>query len=144
MARCNNWPKKLAEWWAQKQAAPFVWGVNDCCLAACDWLAACVGEDPARVLKLRGKYRTAVGAAKVLKARGGVRGIAEAWCKRKGWGEVPVLCAQRGDLALVAMPEGEALGVVGGALVGVPGKDGLATVPAGEALTAWAVERGVS
>lgn len=50
-------------------ARPFAWGVQDCCLWAADWVLAATGRDPAA--GWRGRYLTALGAARLVTRRGG-------------------------------------------------------------------------
>ena len=51
------------------------WGVCDCCTAACDAFAALHGIDP--MAPLRGRYDTALGAARIIRAHGGPLAMAE-------------------------------------------------------------------
>lgn len=59
---------------------PWVWGVADCCTAACDVFADLWGVDA--MACLRGRYRTAIGAARQIAHLGGWQemcdGLAEA------------------------------------------------------------------
>lgn len=50
-------------------AGPFVWGRSDCCTSACDIYARLHGIDP--MAPLRGRYSTARGAYRLIKAYGG-------------------------------------------------------------------------
>lgn len=63
----------LADFLAQAARTPFAWGGKDCCLWPADWLVACGHPDPAA--DLRGRYRTALGAARILNKHGGVLGV---------------------------------------------------------------------
>jgi hypothetical protein len=57
-------------------ARPTVWGVWDCHLWLADWVLACRGgEDPAAAL--RGRYRTPLGARRLLKRAGGSEAVVE-------------------------------------------------------------------
>lgn len=59
----------LARLLAERQRAPFAWGSHDCCLWAADAVRAQVGVDPAAAL--RGRYASALQAARVIAAAGG-------------------------------------------------------------------------
>lgn len=108
MARKNNWPAALALFFEEKHHQPFAWGHNDCCMFAADWVAILMGVDHAA--GFRGKYSDALGAARILKERGGIEAIVDA----TGYPRQPVSFAQRGDLMLFDMPSGPTLGVCAG------------------------------
>lgn len=59
-----------------RMGAPFAWGVHDCALWAADAIHAQLGTDPAQAL--RGRYRTMLGAQRVLAPWGGLAGMATA------------------------------------------------------------------
>ncbi len=105
--RINNWPDALAAFVEEKRNAPFVWGVNDCCLFTSDWILKVTLEDPAITLGLRGTYSTALEAARILERLGG----AEALPGLAGYEEVPLKYAQRGDMVSLESPTGIVLGV---------------------------------
>jgi cell wall-associated NlpC family hydrolase len=113
--RIDNWPSAFVAAAEKMRGAPFQWGQNDCCIGACDVIAAITGIDPGA--DLRGRYTTALGAARVLKPLGGVEQIAEDRCKANGWAEIPLLMAQRGDIAIIDTEHGPAVGVCIGATV---------------------------
>lgn len=52
---------------------PFAYGEDDCCLWLADWLVWLGWPDPAA--DLRGRYRTALGCARVLRREGGVLAV---------------------------------------------------------------------
>lgn len=61
---------------------PFAYGADDCCLWLADWLVALGRPDPAA--HLRGRYRTALGCARVLKREGGVLAVVGACAEAAG------------------------------------------------------------
>lgn len=129
----EDWPQRLNNLILARHAQPFAWGANDCCIFAADVVYALTGVDHAA--ELRGRYRSAAGAARVLRERGGVQGIATA-----ALGDpISPLMAQRGDVVMVPSEHGEALAVCIGATCVVPGPRGLATVRMSAALAAWRV-----
>ena len=144
LKRRDDWPSRLLALIAERRERPFAWGRHDCALFACDAVDAMTGVDPAR--GLRGKYRSALGARRVLKdfAGAGITATARKIAKVHGAPEVPILMAQRGDLAIVEseMPGGSralSLGVVLGEDVMVPGMNGMAAVPLSAARRAWRI-----
>jgi hypothetical protein len=106
--RLENWPSLLAAFLADEK--PFAWGSRDCCLFAADAVLCITGLDPA--IDFRGRYKTAKGAARVLKKYGGLEGAVEVIALDHGMMEVPVGLAQRGDVVLIDSPRGLALAVV--------------------------------
>lgn len=137
MSRCEDWPEKLELFIEEKRHQPFDWRANNCCFFACDWLAILTGKDPAH--GLRERVTSDLSAARVLKQRGGVEGIAEAECKRRKWPDVPVPYAMRGDLMLIDTPQGPALGVCLGADVAFAGLGGVSFVTLAGCRRAWRV-----
>jgi hypothetical protein len=113
--------------------------VHDCCLFACDVIADAGGRDFAA--PFRGRYRTAAGAARVLRrfAGGGLEAAAEKITQDNGLEEVPSLMAQRGDFVLVDETEGPALGVCLGETFVAAGPAGAVTLPLKRARRAWRV-----
>ena len=144
LKRRDDWPGRLLALIAERRATPFAWGRHDCALFACDAVEAMTGVDPAK--GLRGKYRSALGARRALKehAGAGLTATARKIAKVHGCPEVPVLMAQRGDLAIVETeaPGGKrvlSLGVVMGEDVTVPGVNAMAAVPVSDARRAWRI-----
>jgi hypothetical protein len=116
-------------------AAPFEWGVNDCCLFAADAVQAITGEDLAA--DLRGAYGSALEAARVLRDVGGI----EAAAARAG-DEIAPLAATWGDVGLIRLDDRELLAVCTGANWVAPAAGGLAARSLPEAVKAWRVRRG--
>lgn len=129
--RLRDWQSRLADCLAERMALPFAWGSQDCVMFAADCAAAMTGEDPAA--GVRGSYRSATGAARVLKDRGGLAAIAADALGP----EVGALMAQPGDIGLVANSGQPCLAVWAGASWYAPGPDGLAQFPLEEALHVW-------
>ena len=122
-----------------KRGEPFAWGRNDCATFACDIAEAVCGVDFAG--PLRGRYKSRVGAARVLKsfARGGLEAAAEKIAEEHGLAEIAPLMARRGDLVLVDTDLGPALGVCVGESIASAGPDGVALMPLSAAQRAWRV-----
>lgn len=117
------------------EETPFKWGVNDCCLFACNCVEVMTGSDPGA--EYRGKYKTAKGSVRALKKYGG-GSIENAFTRVFGQIHPPLL-AHRGDLALVDTPLGLAVGVVLGSQVKCVGETGLVTVPLNSVKGVWQV-----
>ena len=144
MTRPHDWAARLIAVVNARRTTPFAWGRHDCALFACEAARAVSGIDFAA--GLRGRYRSAIGAARVLhRAGGGGRGGAAARIARAhGCAEVPPACAQAGDIVLIDALDpggrrGEALAVCLGARLAAAGPDGLAFPPAEAAKRAWRV-----
>lgn len=108
-SRPLNWPSLLCSFVAQRRREPFRYGTNDCCLLAADWVREITGIDPAR--GLRGKYRSALGAERLLRTRGGLAGLVGDICREHGWEEVPIARARRGDVVLMWNLRRDMLGI---------------------------------
>jgi hypothetical protein len=113
MKRIKGWEKALGEYIERTASVPFAWGAQDCCLWVCDAIGQYT-EDADLGAEFRGKYSSAVGAAKVMVAYcgGGVEQLAEKIAAERGISEVAVMKAQRGDVVLVDTERGPALGLV--------------------------------
>lgn len=145
LVRLPDWPRRLAEFVAERRGRPFAWGEHDCCLLAADWVLAATGTDLAAAW--RGRYRTALEAARLARETG----VASAgdpigvqnWPAEAGLGsEYPRCWLRRGDLALVrARPEHSilALGVCLGTDVISPGLEGAVFTATMDALAGWRI-----
>lgn len=142
--RLSNWPALFGAFIESRRSAPFAWGQHDCCLFACDGILAHSGLDPAAKL-FRGKYRDALGAARLVRKHGGIEAIATKVCSAHGWPALgSPLLAQRGDVVLLLLPEdpmGAALGLCLGAEVAFTGPAGITLHPLTACAKAWAVAR---
>lgn len=134
--RHQDWPERLADFIESRRAEPFAWGMNDCCLFACDAVLAMTGVDAAAAY--RGRYKTQRGAYALLRRIDG-GGIEEA--ARRAWGEpLPApLMAQRGDPVLIETEYGPGLGICLGATIACVTPSGLTTLPITAAEMVWRV-----
>ena len=136
--RLDNWPSLLAEFLRQRETAAFQYGFRDCSLFAADAVLCMTGIDPAR--DLRGRYKTELGAARLLKLHGGLPGIMEKIAQDQGMAEIHPKSAQRGDVVLIGSPLGDAL-----ALIDLSGEvagqsiHGVTKYPISEVKRAWRV-----
>ena len=138
--RRQDWPTRLFEFIEARREVAFEWGRQDCCLFVCDGILTITGLDPAAKL-YRGKYRDALGAARLLKKHGGVEALAEKVCTAHGFFELSTpLIAQRGDVLLLdTAAHGPALGLCVGSQIAAAGPLGLTFSPVGVARRAWRV-----
>lgn len=130
--RHADWQSRLAGLVAERMAAPFEWGRNDCCLFAADAVFAITGTDPAAAL--RGVYGDAATGARLLASLGGLSAVAASGCGE----EIAPTQARVGDIVLGAIDR-ECLGVCTGATWHAPSAAGLACAPMASALRAWRV-----
>lgn len=138
MRRREDWPARLNALIEASLRRPFAWGAHDCCLFAAAAVQAMTGVDPAE--DLRGTYKTPAGAARALKRYGGVEGAAATFAGAHGFAEIPPLLAQRGDVVLLATPNGPALGVIDlRGHIAATGPEGLIFQPPTAALRAWRI-----
>ena len=130
-ARLRDWQPRLQACLAERWSTPFAWGQQDCVLFAADCVQACTGIDLAA--QMRGTYRDAIGAARLVQELGGMAAIAAAHCGR----EIPPALAQPGDVGLVLNAGRECLAVCTGAVWHAPGVNGLEQLPMHSAMRAW-------
>lgn len=98
MARVTDWPAQLDAAVEAARRRPFEWGTHDCALWAASVVQALTGVDHAA--GLRGRYRSAAGALRLLAKRGGLAVLAT----RALGAPIDVRHAQRGDLVLACQP----------------------------------------
>jgi hypothetical protein len=143
----QDWPTLLFHFIEARRNTPFAWGRQDCCLFACDGILAQTGLDPAAGL-FRGKYRDALGAARLVRKHGGVEAIATKVCTGLGYHPVPVLMAQRGDVVLLSARAAGSAGMFGrepvlglclGGEAAFTGQAGLVFHPVANCRKAWRV-----
>jgi hypothetical protein len=133
LARRDNWPKLLAQFIEARRAQPFAWGSNDCCTFAADWVEICTGEDYAKAW--RGRYTSALGAARVLDEAGGVEALVDAL----GLQRIGPKLAGRGDIVAQEAGRGMTLGICLGETTAFAAKAGLLFGPITNVETAWRI-----
>lgn len=128
---------KLAQYVRERAETPFVWGVNDCCTFAADWVRLATGRDP--MAALRDSYVDEESAAHMLNAPGGLARLVTAWLS---CAPLPlVTTAQRGDVVLYESGNGPALGVcVGEKFAAMRATGGVGYFAMRHAVSAWRVE----
>ncbi len=111
MTRHPDWPERLKAAIEDARDLPFAWGTNDCALFACNVILEITGVDFAA--EFRGRYDDRRGAIRTLNeiAGLGLEALADHLAEKHNIAEVPVAFAQRGDVMLMDMPTGPALGI---------------------------------
>lgn len=131
--RLPNWPLHLEALLAQRMAAPFAWGRNDCGTFAADCVRAMTGRDPLPA-GLR-KHATARQAYRAVLRHGGYAAIADA---ALGPRIAPAL-ATVGDVLLVKVGKADAFAICNGSTALGPSAAGLISVAVSSATLAWRV-----
>lgn len=132
--RLPDWHPRLTAYLGEITPVAFRMGSQDCALFAAGAVRAMTGHDPAA--GFRGTYTDLKTGLKRLKAAGfdSHVQIADRLFER-----VHPAFAQVGDLALIEVSEGYALGVVAGELLACLNPQGLAWMPRSAAVAAWTV-----
>ena len=134
MGRLVDWPTRLNDHIEEWRHKKFEWGKADCALFCLYAEKAICGSS--RFDDFIGKYRSAAGSARALLKIGAGDLAASVGARLR---EIKVLEAQRGDVALIDTPLGDALSLVVGDKVAAMGKDGLIFLPLMSAKKAWKV-----
>lgn len=131
--RHQDWQIRFEAFIAQRRAAPFAWGQNDCALFAADCVRAITGQDPAPPgLRL---HKTKKQALRALERHGGLHSIAT-----RALGQpVPASQAGVGDVVLVKVGKRDALAICNGQSAFGPSARGLVAVGMDAATLAWRV-----
>jgi hypothetical protein len=130
--RKHDWQTRMESFVRERQCMPFEWGTNDCAVFAAAFVHAITGVDfaPAR------RHKTELQAARELKKRGGLIGIATA-----ALGDpLPPLMAAVGDVVLSKAGERDMLAICNGATCMAPGPHGIAYLSMATASMCWRVE----
>lgn len=130
--RKENWPSLLAAYLHARRSMPFAWGSNDCCTFASSAVEAMTGVD---FSKRWAPYSDLRGAAALLRAAGGVAGVADAALGSR----VAPISAQRGDVVLLLLEGRESLAICEGLRAFAPGLEKIEAVDLKEAVCAWRV-----
>ena len=131
--RRNGWEVVLAEAVEAVRTRAFVWGVHDCAIWAFDLRRDLTGGDDTAAL-WRGRYRTAPGAARVMR-RLGWPSISYAARALLGDPLSDVRLAQRGDLVL--SHDATSFGVCLGAQAAFLAPEGVTLRPLTSCALAW-------
>ncbi len=121
----------------------WAWGAMDCCFFGGDWVRARTGRDP--LAPYRGRYDSAIGAARLIARHGGLVAMVGAEMQRCGF--APTSEPDDGDLAIVSMPGTGEMSIAGASVVicrgawmlGKAAGHGVAGMRAAEPLAAWRI-----
>jgi hypothetical protein len=104
----------LADFLADSARTPFAFGRRDCGLWMADWIRLRRGVDPAA--HLRGRYRTELGCARLLKRGGGLLEVVRTCFE--GAGLVETASPKPGDVGVVRVMTAKGEGVAGAICTG--------------------------
>lgn len=135
-ARLPDWDIRLAAVTSKHMALAGQWGVSDCLITVADAVRAVLGVDLAQTI--RGKYKTEIGAAKLLKRRG-YDTVEDALADR--FAPVNRFSAQRGDVGVYERQGVFCAGYVTEYGFAVKTEHGLEFVPVTDIKTAFRVGR---
>jgi hypothetical protein len=137
LRRVPAWRSRLAAEMERQARAPFVWGRHDCLTGLVHGVFLAL-TDTDVTFQWRGRYRSAVGAMRVLRHDGfaDLGDLAATLAP-----EIPLARTLPGDIA--AVPSGDrfgvALGIAAGGTVIVLGPQGTAALPVADAVRFFAV-----
>jgi hypothetical protein len=136
--RKDDWPIRLHRYFESVQDAKFTYGDFDCGLFAAGGIEAMTGADLAAELRGYSSAREAMEACRRVCGAASIRKLGEYIASSHGLHEVPVLMAQRGDLAIV---KNRRFGIVAmnGMEVYVPAKVGVMRVPLSHATKVYRI-----
>ena len=142
ITRRADWPVRLADAIKAAERRPFAYGTHDCCTAAAGLILAMTDEDIMR--GWRGRYRSAAGAARLMRGGGGLGGTAATVMAGLNAAQIAPAMAGLGDLvlsdrALADACGGRALGICIGAAAIFPGDEGWVHLPVLAAVAAWRI-----
>jgi hypothetical protein len=137
LRRFSDWPELLAKFLLERTGMPFEWGRNDCALFSCDAIQEITGTDIAA--DLRG-YSSEEEAQALIARFGSLEALARSVTAAHQMPEVPILRAQRGDVALFDSRLGPTLGIISlDGSIAAPGPRALEHSPISQAIAAWRV-----
>jgi hypothetical protein len=136
--RKEDWPARLHQYIESVKNSTFAYGQFDCGLLAAGCIEAMTCEDFASELRGYTSAREALAASKRVCGYYSIRKLGEYLAAQHHLKEVPVLMAQRGDLAVV---KDRRFGIVtlSGTEIYVPAKQGIARVPLTDATKVYRI-----
>lgn len=134
MGRLANWPDLLTDHIEEWRHKKFEWGKADCALFCLYAEKAMCGSS--RFDDFLGQYQSAKGSVRALMKLGGgdLSSSVDARLVK-----IEVAQAQRGDVALISTPDGDALSLVIGDKVAAMGRNGLVFLPLQSVKKVWKV-----
>ena len=134
MGRLSDWPDKLAEHVEAWRNKKFRWGRYDCALFCLNAEKVMTGST--RFPEFINTYSSEKGSIEALAGAGfdSLESLVDARLE-----QIKLTMAQRGDVALISTPNGDALSLVIGNHLAAMGRSGLVFLPVSEAKKAWRV-----
>jgi hypothetical protein len=102
VAHLSTLSERLGEFMEVAGRTPFAWGRHDCLLHPADWCRVAAGVDPAA--DFRGRYKTELGARRILKREGGLLELAAGQMRAAGLPAVDLAEIRAGDVGVVRAP----------------------------------------
>jgi hypothetical protein len=142
LKRSGTWAQALYDFLRSRKDTPYAWGTNDCCSFPCDAILSMTGVDV--YAEFRDKYTDEAGSVAILQSVAGSDdklAAIEYVTNKFEMKEVPPAFAQRGDVVLLGVDDGFALGIVhlDGINAAAVAAEGLHRVPLTSAIRAWRV-----
>ena len=139
MIRIEGWPSALSDYLLRAERIRFRYGSQDCGLFVAGAIRAMTGVDVASTLRGYTNRREAFNRIATLCGTPTMEAIAGHLAVLHGVPEVPVLCAQRGDVVLLRSDRRSSLGIVAmhGTEILTPFRAGLLRLPLSHARRAW-------
>lgn len=136
--RYDDWPSRLHVYVESMRDVPFSYGTFDCGLFAAGCIDAMTGLDLAEDLRGYTDRRECLEGCRLLCGSASIRKLGEYIAARYELGEVPILMAQRGDLAIV---KNRRFGIIAlsGTEIMVPGKTGIIRFPLKDATRVYRI-----
>jgi len=144
MKKKDDWRVRLASAIVEQREEPFEYGKRDCCMSA----AACVKAmtDTDLMKGFRGRYRSAAGAARLLRSKGNGTLLKTliSLVPANGGKRIPVAVAVKGDLvvtrkALHDLVQGQAAGIWLDNTAIFPGETGWVHLPRKDLVAAFRI-----
>jgi hypothetical protein len=139
MTRIESWPSELSDYLLRAERIRFRYGSQDCGLFVAGAIRAMTGVDVASTLRGYTNRAEAFKRIGTLCGTPTMEAVARHLAALYGVPEVPVLCAQRGDVVLLRSGRRSSLGIVAmhGTEVLTPYRAGLLRLPLSHARRAW-------
>ena len=139
MTRIESWPSALSDYLLRAESIRFRYGSQDCGLFVAGAIRAMTGVDVASTLRGYTNRAEAFNRIATLCGTPTMEAIAGHLAVLHGVPEVPVLCAQRGDVVLLRSGRRSSLGIVAmhGTEILTPYRAGLLRLPLSHARRAW-------
>lgn len=133
--RLPNWRSGLYNLISEVELTPFKYGVHDCAIFPGKVVKVITGED--LYSGFEGKYKTAAGGVRKLKAATGFTSHIDFIASK--YEETPVAFAREGDLGLVDTDDGDSVVVMLGSFAAGLGGEGIVRFPIEQVKTAFKV-----